>query len=207
MEAAAVGARGVRAVADHDRTDAEAAVRADVEERGAFRRADPLVQIAGVVGGAERVEIEREHAGRVRAVDERVDAALRSAPSISRAIGKINAGLAGDVIDEQQPRAIGDALQHALDDFVRRRDRERHVDRDDLRAGESGDVVERVARRVVFVRRDEQLVVLVEIERAEHGVDAGGGIRHEGDRAGIGADEFRQRPRAPRRAAARARAP
>src|SRR6059058_5838938 len=43
MEAAAIGALRIRAVADHDRTDADAAVLADVEKRGAFRSADPFV--------------------------------------------------------------------------------------------------------------------------------------------------------------------
>ena len=57
---------------------------AHVEERGAFRRADPLVAVARVVRGAQRVEIERQHAGRVRAVDQRVDAARGSAATMPR---------------------------------------------------------------------------------------------------------------------------
>src|SRR4051794_27752886 len=44
MKAAAVGAFRIRAVADHDGTDSDAAVFANVEKRRAFRSADPLVE-------------------------------------------------------------------------------------------------------------------------------------------------------------------
>ena len=67
MEAAAIGALGIRAVADHDGTDSDAAIFADVEKRRAFRSADPLVEIAGVVVGIESGHIERDrHQGRKR---------------------------------------------------------------------------------------------------------------------------------------------
>src|SRR5690349_23045745 len=58
--------------------------------------------------------------------------------------------------------------QH-LHSFPTRRssDLKRHIDDDHFRAGELADEVQRIARRVVLVRGDEQLVVLVEVERAE----------------------------------------
>ena len=56
-----------------------------------------------------------------------------------------------------------------------------------------GDVVERVAAGVVLVRRHQQLVELVEVERAQDGVHARRRIRHEREPLGIGADELRQR--------------
>ena len=46
------------------------------EEAAAARRVRPLVQIRDVPVDAERRQIERQHAGRVRAVDEHTDAAL-----------------------------------------------------------------------------------------------------------------------------------
>src|SRR4051812_15576216 len=98
MEAAAIGTRGIRAMTDDDRTDAEAAIFADVEKGRAFRSAYPFVQVAGVVGGAKGVEMQRDHAGRVGAVDERVDPAFVQFIDEPRD-GKDQAGLAGDVID------------------------------------------------------------------------------------------------------------
>ena len=102
---------------------------------GALRRADPLVQVAGVVRRADRADVEREHARRVRAVDQRVDAA-RGQLLHDPLDGEDQRRLAGDVVDEQQPRAVGDFLQHALDDDVRRANREGDVGDDHLRAGD-----------------------------------------------------------------------
>ena len=84
---------GVRAVRDRRRPDARLAVAPDVEERRALRRADPLVEVARVVRRAERVEVERHHPRRVRAVDERVDPARRRGPRRSaRSAGRAPSG-------------------------------------------------------------------------------------------------------------------
>ena len=148
------------------------------------------MKVAGVVSGADGAEIERDLSRGVCTVDERVDAAR--AHLRNDALDRQNErGLAGDVIDQQQARALGDFPQHALDYVVRRGDGERHVDDHDLRAGEAAGVVEHVARGVVFVRGDEQLVVLVEVERAQHGIDAGGCVGDEGDVLRLRADERR----------------
>ncbi len=69
--------RGIGAVGDRAGADTRLPIAPDVEEGRTLGRADPLVQIAGVLGGAEPVEVEREHARCVSAVDERVDPPLR----------------------------------------------------------------------------------------------------------------------------------
>jgi hypothetical protein len=178
-------------VADDRRVNAQAPVLAHVQERGALRRADPLVQVACVIRRADRAHVEREQAGGVRSVDERVDSASGQLID-DRRDGEDQRRLAGDVIDEEQARAIGDLLQHALHDHVRGGDGERHVHFDDLRAIDSRDVVERVARGVVLLRRHQQLVVLVEVERAQYGIHACRGVGDESHAGGIGADELRQ---------------
>src|SRR5690606_30619487 len=66
-ETRAVGPRRVRAVADRERPDQVLAVAPHVQEGGTLRRAQPLVAVAGEVRGAEPVEVEVEHARRVRA--------------------------------------------------------------------------------------------------------------------------------------------
>ena len=87
-EARAVGPPGVGAVADHERADARLAVRPDVEEPGALRRAHPLVAVARVVGGPEGAEVERDHP---RARGRRPPARprrARTARRTSRSIGR-----------------------------------------------------------------------------------------------------------------------
>src|SRR5439155_816204 len=59
---------------DRVRADAGLTVASGVQERGPLRRADPFVKVARIPGGPEPVEIERKHAGRMGAIDERLDA-------------------------------------------------------------------------------------------------------------------------------------
>ena len=67
----------VGAVRDRPRPDAALPVAPNVEESRSLRRADPLVEVARVVGRAQPVEIERDHPRGMGAVDERVDSPLR----------------------------------------------------------------------------------------------------------------------------------
>ena len=85
--------------------------------------------------------------------------------------------------------ATSGSLEHARDDFVRRRDRKRHVGGDHFRPHEPRRELGDVPRRVVLVRADQDLVVLIEIERAQDRVHAGRGIRYECDAFRVGADE------------------
>ncbi len=149
------------------------------------------MQVAGVVRGAEGAEIEREHPGGMGAVDERVDAAHLHLGH--QALYRHDqSGLTGDVVDEQQPRALGHPLEHARDDVVRRGDGVGDIYAHHLGAVEASHVVEGVAAGVVLVRGDEQFLVLVEIERAEDGIHSGGGIRHERQSTLVGAEELRK---------------
>ena len=120
------GARRVGAVADRraGRT-LGLPVAPHPEERRALGRAEPLVAVAGVVGGAERAEIERHHPRRVGAVDQRVDAAAARARRRGAAIGSTRAGRAGHVIEQRQPRARRDRGQHRVHHLVGRRERKR----------------------------------------------------------------------------------
>src|SRR5437867_1388284 len=115
----------------------------------------------------------------MRAVDQRIDAARRYLRYQAR--HRIDqCGRTGDVVDQEEARAAGHAFQYTGHDLIRRSDGEGDVGTDDLCPRQSGDVIEHVARGVVLMRGDEQLVVLVEIDRAEDGVHAGGGVGDEG---------------------------
>ena len=55
--------------------DPLAPVGPDPQDRRPLGAAEPLVPVAGPVRGAKPVQGDRNHAGRMRPVDERVDAA------------------------------------------------------------------------------------------------------------------------------------
>ena len=70
----------VVAVADHERVQRRLPVAPHVQEGRALGRAQPLVRVAACSRRRRRASsVERHHAGRVRAVDQRVDAARRAA--------------------------------------------------------------------------------------------------------------------------------
>ena len=123
-EARAAGVRGGGAVADGQRPDLRLPVVSRPQEGGALGRAQPLVAVAAVVGGAERVEIEGHHPRRVGAVHEDFDTApaqLGDQPFDRQH----QRGRARHVIEQGQPRTRRDLGQHRVDHLVRRPERER----------------------------------------------------------------------------------
>ncbi len=62
-------------MADAQWSNAGLPVTTDVKEGRPLGRADPLVEVAGVVGGPKTLEVEIQLAGSVRAVHQGVDAA------------------------------------------------------------------------------------------------------------------------------------
>ena len=178
---------------DRRRADGGLAVAADVEECRALRRADPLVEVRRVVRGAERVEVERDHARRVGAVDERVDAAPASSATI-RSIGRTSAvGLVTWLTTARRVRSVV-ASRSAPDDVVLGDRRERQPRDDDARAVARGHVAGDVQDRVVLVVGRQDLVARLEPQRAQNGVDAAGRVRDQGEVVRVGAEERPERP-------------
>ena len=182
------GAGGGVAVADDAGVELLLAIAADVQHGGALGRADPLVEVAGVVGGAEIVEGEGDHAGAVGAVDEGVDAAVGEGPH-DRGDREDEAGGGGDVIDEGEAGARADAGLQGGDDLVGVGDREGHGGDDEAGAGATAEVLQGVAAGAVDVVGGEELVAGSEAEGAEDRVDAGAGVAHEDEVVGASADE------------------
>src|SRR5437773_5810630 len=193
VEAGAVGPRGVGAVADGEGADIGPAVPPHPEEGGALRRAEPLVAVPAVVRGAERAEVQRDHAGSVGPVDHDLHAAPGEVgdqpPDRQHERGRTR-----DVVQQGQARPRRDPRHHGVHDLGRRRDGERDPRDDDAGARPAGDEVEGVPAGVVGVVGREQLVAGPEGERAQHGVDTARGVDDEGEVIGVGADEGRQRP-------------
>ena len=107
-------------------------------------------------------------------------------------------GRARHVVDQRQPRPGLDPRQHRLDDLLRRRHRERQGRHDDARARAGRHGLQRVPAGVVGVVGGEQLVPRPEVERPEHRVGAGRGVRDEGEVVRVRADERRRARLAPR---------
>ena len=156
----------VRAVGDRRRADSRLAIGPDVEERGALRRADPLVEVARVPRGPDRGQVERQHPRRVRAVDERLDAALgerRDDPGDREDERR----RARDVAEDGDPGPVGDRVEDRVDDLVL------IATGNGIRATTTrapvalGDVAEDVEDGVVLVVVGQELVAGAEAERAE----------------------------------------
>ena len=179
LPAVPVGEGAVVAVAprDHERLDPALVLRPRPEEAGALRRAEPLVAVAGVDVGAERVEIERQLARRVGAVDdrERSGRARRRADLRHR---EHERGRRGDVADRDRPRP--------------RPDRGRELVRlgvDELRADE----LPRPRHGAVLVPRRQHLVAGLEAERADDRVQTGSRVGDEDEIVGARAEKGGQR--------------
>ena len=113
------------------------------------------------------------------------------------------------VVDERQPRPRArPATRIASSDLAPASRRGNgSVGHDDARARAGRHGLERVPAGVVGVVRGEELVARLEIQRPEHRVDAGRGVRDEDEVVRVGPHERRRARLAPRRAAPRGPAP
>ncbi len=188
VETRAVGAVGVGPVRYDRRDDPVVAVGPDPQEAGALGSAQPLVAVAGVVGGSQAIEIDRDLARTVGAVDQGVyPALLQFGDDVGD--GEHQGGRAGDVVDESESGAVGHGRRDGCRDLLRIGEGEGDAGDDDLDPGPPGDEVDGVATGVVGMVGDEQLVTGGEGEGTEHGVDAGGGVGDEDQVVGSGTEE------------------
>ena len=121
-----------------------------------------------------------------------------SSSATSSRTGRTSAGRAGDVADEHEPRARGHGGEDRGQRLIGPGDREGDPRDDDRRPVPRGHDAHRVDRRVVLVVVGQQLVARLEAQRLQHGVDAGRGVRHEGEALGIRPEEAPDRHAAPR---------
>ena len=124
---------GVGAVRHDQRVDPLAAVLADPQHGRALRPAQPLVAVGRPVGGAERVDVDRDHARCVGRVDERVDASRGRAPRRARATGRTSPVGLVTWLTSDEPRARGHGVEDRGQRLIGPGDREGDP-RDDDRA-------------------------------------------------------------------------
>ena len=167
-------------------------VAADVQERGTFRRAEPLVAVARIEVRVDCAEIERKVSRHVRAVDDRRDAALSCARA-ERLDRELHGRLGGYVAHEQCSSALGNAGPDLLDDVVGVAQRQRHGHADVSRARVRADVIPGKVEGAVFEIGTKDFVAGSEIERPGGDVHARGDIGDEDEVLRIGRDVFAQR--------------
>src|SRR6516165_11075314 len=78
-------------------------VRGEVEKSGAKRRQQPLVQVGAIEVAADTLQVERNHARSMGAVDDRQDS-MPPRRGANLFDGQYCSGGVADVADKEQPR-------------------------------------------------------------------------------------------------------
>ena len=177
------GAVGAVAPRDHERLDPALVLRPRPEESRALRRAEPLVAVAGVDVRAERLEIERELARCVGAVDDR-ECPRRPRRGADLRHRQHERRRRGDVADGDRPRPRPDRVHELV-----------RLGVDEPRAHE----LPGPRDGAVLVPGRQHLVAGLEPERADDGVQSGGSVRDEDEIVGSRAEEGGQRGARPGR--------
>ena len=120
--------------------------------------------VAGVIGRAQFFQVERNHARRVRAIHQRFDTA-RGKFADDFFQRQHQAGRAGHMIQQRQPRPPRDVGEHGVHNLLRRSERKRNFRHDHARTGAGGDKIQRTTAGVVCVIRDEQFIAALEFQR------------------------------------------
>ncbi len=155
-------------MADHGWMNAGLEISPDPQHGRSFRRANPLVEVPDVVARAEARQLEREHAGRVRAVDQRLDPALAESGDdlLDR---KDQASRARHVVDEREPHPRARSLADPMHDLLRICEWEGDLGHDELRARPLAHEVERVLACGIGVVGREQRIAGSKGQGAENG--------------------------------------
>jgi len=155
---------------------------AHVKKAGALRRAEPLVAVAGVEVSTEAGELERDLPGRVRSVDDREHPGV-SCPRAQLLDGKAKRRRRGDVADEQRTCSRRESTEQVADRCGRRR-----VDLDVAGIPPLARVAPEQVVAAVLVRRRNDLVTRLQVQRAGDGVYGRRRVRHENHVGGRDAD-------------------
>ena len=163
--------------ADHARVQFGLAFGPHVQKGRAFGCAQPLVAVAGVEVRAQGVQVQVDLPWRVRAVDERRQAAAAGGLT-QRGDGKDQRRGRRDVAGEHHPCARRDGGHHAVDEgfgVEGQRDLDAPIDR----AGQRAHALPGGVAGAVFVVGGQHLVAGLQAQRLRHRVDARGGVGHE----------------------------
>jgi hypothetical protein len=112
------------------------------------------------------------------AIDQHVHPARGQFPGELRH-GKHQRGGARHVVEHRQAGARSHRLEHRLDNFIRPAQGKRDSHRDHPGAHLPRGLQEHVVTGIVIVAGGKQLIAAAQLERAQHGVDAGRGVGDE----------------------------
>ncbi len=137
------------------------------EKSRSFGGAKPLMTVTRIISGAEFLQIQGHHSGRVRPIDERVNPAVSQFfhQPVDR---KNHSRLACDMIQKRQPRPASHLAQHRFDDLIGRLEWKRNDRDDEAGARLLGDEAHGVVAGIVLVVGDQKLVAAPEFERTQN---------------------------------------
>ena len=192
----AEGAAGLRvsgpAVADGQGVDEGLQIAADVQEGRAFGGHQPFVAVAGVEIGVQRGQVQRDVTGGMGAVDDGIDA---TGAGMGHGVldGEHQGGGRGDVGQEQDAGAVGDAVKDGLGEGGFGRQRQGDADGGDRGTGFAADIGPGFLKRGIFVVGGQNLITRLQVQRLGDDVQAMGGVGQADQIIGIGAKFGRQR--------------
>jgi hypothetical protein len=162
-----------------------------LEKSRSFGGAKPLMTVTRIISGAQFLQIQGHHSGRVRPIDERVNTAV-SQFLYQLVDGENHSGLACDMIQNHQPRPASHLAQHRFDDLIGCSEGKRNVGDDEAGARPIGHEAHGVAAGIVLVVGDQKLVAAPELERTQNGVDPASRVWDEHQLIGSGSQELSQ---------------
>ena len=165
-------------VRDRGRVQPRLPVRTRVQHARPGRCEQPLMKIARIPVGTERIEIERQLARRVRPVHQHRDVPL-AAGRDHVADRQHQRPWRRHVIEHRQNRAAGDRGREPAHHLVGRTVGKRQHDLDRHRARKCRHVADDVAHRSIRLVEDEDLVAVAEGLRAQHRVASRGRVLDE----------------------------
>jgi hypothetical protein len=163
------------------------------QDAAAARREAPLVQVGGVPVDLEAGNVERDLAGGVRTVHQHRHAP-RPAGGRHRRERHDQRRLGADVVEHGQPGARRDRGGQRANVALRVVRRKRQGEGRDRRPALPGDEGGGAGHAAVGMVGEQDLVAGLELDRAQHRIDAAAGVVDEHQVLGSHADELRDPP-------------
>ena len=144
-------------MADHRRLQPSLPILAHMEKRRTLGRANPLVQVGGIVSRAQLPQIQRQHAGRMGAVHQSIHAARFERPG-NLPHGHHQRRIARNMINQCQPRLWRYDPKDGLGNLICGLERKGNVGHHQFCARFPGDFHQHIPTGIVIEARRQEFI-------------------------------------------------